>query len=511
MKLPFHIQKDQSTPKNALELHDAIPKTLKLFVLKRQDKRSSGRVKPKLVQDGLIVMAVGLLLLFNAAARGVNLLLALGAMFLGYLFFDRILGVFSISNLRVSRRLPDSIYANEPFYVEIEADGSESRSPSWCIVVEDVWEEELPIFKAPELLQTSQSSQNSEVSSKESNVANKSVKRSWKKHDKSKKKTSGKVEESAQHQGAETLRPVVYFPCVRANERVREYYIGVATRRGLRRLSALSLSTRFPCGFFRKMRQFEAKSEILVFPRIGQLTSSWDAYVGAQTEETSVAMSRTARAPDETVAIRDWRIGDSKRMIAWRATAKYGRLQSRDFAQRQTRALVFILDLYLDPTSNLSSSRRWDLAEQAVSFLATVVTRRQQDDSRVFFAMNADTVARKTKDVDNEGDNDAVELLPPSAEWNELTIGGADSARRIMTRLALATTCATDRLGQFVSEAESLDVSDLQVFVVSLAPVDRSRLRIHKGGVVQSSGSSLQSLRFLDVSSHEFQTLFQTD
>ncbi len=118
----------------------------------KNGKPRKEKAKTVLVQDGLAVLAAAGLLIFSAAARGVNLLLALGAFFLGFLIVDYFWGARTLKKLVAKRKLPDVIYAGEPFYVEIELDGTGRRSPAWSIVVEDEWEEEIPWFDVPEEL-----------------------------------------------------------------------------------------------------------------------------------------------------------------------------------------------------------------------------------------------------------------------------------------------------------------------------------------------------------------------
>ncbi|MBP5622807.1 MAG: hypothetical protein J6X44_12415, partial [Thermoguttaceae bacterium] len=72
------------------------------------------RRRTSLVQDGLLILIVASLLVFNAAARGINLLMALSAFFIGFLVIDYFWGKRILRNLRVSRKLPDYVYAGEP-------------------------------------------------------------------------------------------------------------------------------------------------------------------------------------------------------------------------------------------------------------------------------------------------------------------------------------------------------------------------------------------------------------
>ncbi|MBQ9812924.1 MAG: DUF58 domain-containing protein [Thermoguttaceae bacterium] len=464
------------------------------------------QIEPKrrrtlLVQDGLLILIVASLLVFNAAARGINLLMALSAFFIGFLAIDYFWGKRILRNLRVSRKLPDAAYAGEPFYVEIELDASKRRSASWAIVVEDSWLQEEPEYDAPRDLKKNAPDVSELDGANSSNASDKRSKKKKIPKKKNKRITAKQASrtDAALHAGVETLKPVVYFPSIHKHEKRKEYYIGVFARRGVRRLKALTISSRFPCGFYRSSERFDAADEIVVFPGIGRLTSAWTSYVeGKASQETSVSTSLTSRVPDETVAIRDWRQGDSRRTIAWRATAKRNRLQARDFTKRQTRSILVILDLYLPPmTEKESASERWMNIEKAVSFTATLVRRyTEHGDSQLYLALNADVpeiVSGSKKRGVIATSNDAPN------DWDSVVGGG--STRRAFTRLALATSPKEDRLCETIQAAKSFNLKDKQVFVVSPEPIAPERL----------GSDRWEDAVFIDASSPSFETFFQME
>ena len=480
--------------------------------------------KTALVQDGVAIIAAAALLVFSAAARGVNLLLALGAFFIGFLVVDYVWGARTLKKLHVKRRLPDSIYAGEPFYVEIEIDGTRRRSPSWAIVVEDEWSPEDPCFDVPAPLK-SRAQERAEAEMNATLIHGK--KRKNKKRRRPGKRVSDKADEALQNKdslelpqigysaisrGDATIRPVVYFPTVRTTEKLKEYYVGVMMRRGRRQLVALTVSTRFPCGFYRSSRRVPAREDVLVLPRTGVLTSDWDAYAGSLTQETSVATSLTSRAPDETVAIRDWRPGDSSRTIAWRATAKRNKLQTREFAKRQTRTIVIVLDLYAPSATRDRKTpcdpALWERVEKAVSFTATLVKEWSTSDSRLVFTLNADEIGAETNVNDGlEGNNES------QSEWNEIFGGG--STLRVMSRLAVAVETNNDRLGELLNATRSHAPKDAQIIVVSLGYKREATDAISVKDLEEVSswtyGSFLQpdNVHFIDASSEDFDRYFQ--
>ncbi len=462
------------------------------------------RRRTLLVQDGLLVLIVASLLVFNAAARGINLLMVLSAFFIGFLVIDFFWGKRILRNLRASRKLPEFVYAGEPFYVEIELDASKRHSSAWAIVVEDCWAREEPEYDAPLELKKRLSF----VSTPDPDVSNltrrsnKRLKAIGARKKKAKRISSKKVSrtDAALYSGVETLKPVVYFPSVRRLEKRKEYYIGVVARRGVRRLKSLTTSTRFPCGFFRSSERFDAADEIIVFPRVGRLTDSWTSlFEGQSAQKTSVSSSLTSRIPDETIAIRDWRSGDSKRTIAWRATAKRNRLQSRDFTKRQTRSVLVVLDLYLKPSaSKEDSTDRWLKVEKAVSFTTTLIRRYTEcGDLHLYFALNADI---PEIELNNKNQNGAgVSRNIASNGWDSVMGGG--STCRAFTRLALALTPKEDGLYETLQSVKSFNLKEKQIIVVSPEPISPERLGKERW----------ENAVFIDASSPSFDDYFEFD
>ena len=462
----------------------------RLWSRKKSDQDDQS-MKTVLFQDGVALIAVGGLLVFSAAARGVNLLLALGAMFVGFLWVDYRVGERTLRNLKARRKLPESIYVDEPFYVEIEVDATERRSSAWSIVVEDQWSPEDTAFDAPEALKETRADAEfaAPVVAKRKRWRSRKTKQSGAPQ-LTEEEASARVD--ARQFGDATAAPVVYFPAVKRGTKIKEYYVGVMTRRGRRKLESLTLSTRFPCGFFRSSEVVETPAEAIVFPKMGVLTREWRSFVGAAFQESSIATSRTSRAPDETVAIRDWRVGDSKRTIAWRASAKRERLQTREFARRQTRSFVVILDLFAQRPEDYLASDAWLRLEAVVSFVATLANRWSGSDARMEVAVNAR--------------EDGLEYDQSKREWNEITAGA--SIRRLMTRLALALPTDQDNLRDYLDDAATRNERNAQIVVVSLQPFANERLVDPKSGLDLAARLG-DAATFIDASPDSLGRYFQ--
>ncbi|MBQ7110419.1 MAG: DUF58 domain-containing protein [Thermoguttaceae bacterium] len=514
----------------------------------RSERGGAKRRRTVLFQDGLGALSVAAFLFLGATIREVNLLMALGAFFAGFAVLDYWQGRRSLRRLRVARRLPDAIFAEKPFEVEIEIDATQRRSSAWGVVVEDEWtrqEGERALVASPKQEKTGKIGGvgkegrrgNREGSEKEKKGRNKAT------------KVNAKDGEAAQNETrptvAATARPTAYFPRVKGGERRRERYCGVVARRGVRRLATLTASTRFPFGFFRSSERFDAPDEILVFPKIGVLTERWNAEFGVARRETTVSTARTSRIAGKTLTVRDWRPDDSKRAIHWRATAKRGQLQARDFEKRDNSVKILILDLFFDKANGLErglnlsreqngeiktdaqsgefwekgekaqkrkgrktakeasgtdaseSVRRSALVEKAVSFAATLIERwTRSNDAKLLLAINGDAAAFSGKNgvPDNGGGADGsgrfekakkmgnLDDLGRSGAWDGRVESGSGAFRRALTRLATVETPRRDRLPEIAASLDPRVLANAQIFIVSVAPLDGARLAENESG-----------------------------
>lgn len=509
---------------------------LKTLKIKKRRKKKAKRRRTALFQDGVGALSVAAFLFLGATIREVNLLMALGASFAGFAALDYWGGRRTLRRLRVARILPDAIFAGEPFDVEIEIDASERRSSAWGLVVEDAWTAQKTLLKSTLSLKSSKLSvstaQTSENGENSENTKGKATGRKERKRWKRQTTPVGELgKEETTPAVAATLRPTAYFPRVRGGERRRERYCGLVAIRGVRRLETLTVSTRFPCGFFRSSERFDAPAEILVFPKIGVLTERGNALVGgASTQKAALPTARTSRVQDETLTIRDWRLGDSKKAIHWRATAKRNELQAREFEKRDDCVATLILDLFFGETlANEAENREkpnkpavsagWDddgdsekegkeenweerrksnavrasadeelrraeTVEAAVSFAATTLDCWARSNAKFLLAINGDF-------ADENATDGAIGSVG----------AGGGALRRALARLATVEPPRRDRLAELAAAIDPRTLADARVFVVSVAPIvgDRGRTWLERRSPA----------RFVDVSASDFREFFQ--
>jgi uncharacterized protein (DUF58 family) len=124
------------------------------------------------------------------------------------------------------------------------------------------------------------------------------------------------------------------------------------TRRGEAVVELTSVGSLFPFGFLRKNLGTEAAQPVLVWP--AQVEYEWS---GGTAAHTGTQGQRTARAGtgDDLLALRKYQLGDSHRLIHWKASARLGQMMVRQFAAESHDGFVLHVD---------ASADRWPRPEQ---------------------------------------------------------------------------------------------------------------------------------------------------
>jgi uncharacterized protein (DUF58 family) len=136
------------------------------------------------------------------------------------------------------------------------------------------------------------------------------------------------------------LRHAAYFPVLRPRE-TRSMLVGQSfPSRGRYELDGFRLSTRFPFGFFRRSERVRAEGEVLVYPRIAEVSDYFHLlpFLPGHLE------GRHAGPGESLYALREYRDGESARRVDWKATAKTGRLMAREYVREEESKFCLILD-----------------------------------------------------------------------------------------------------------------------------------------------------------------------
>ncbi|MEE9601950.1 MAG: DUF58 domain-containing protein [Thermoguttaceae bacterium] len=389
------------------------------------------KLQTTICREGWYYIVVLALVFGGAMLREVNLLLMLAAMLVGPLLLSWRAVVVTLRNIEVRRKVPRDVCAGDLLVGNILLVNNRRHVGSWALVVEEQIRRE-----------------------------------------------NGKTRQKA-------LRPCVLFPYLPAGQERRGTYRGRLNRRGRYRLGPLRLSTRFPFGLLRRTITIGDIDTLLVFPHLGRLSKAW----AARHRESFSGMHRREQRPGpegDFHSLREWREGDSRRLIHARSSARTDKLMVRQFEQPRNRDLAVLLDLWQPkkPTAdNLEN------VELAVSFAATVLA-----------------------DLCRKGGSNI--LLGTRQAEPECTAGPASEAllRDLMCRLAEVEAQSTDRLDEMLDRLLGRIASGSEVVLVSTRPLDLTdATRYQSLHGTPSRRAMLERIRPIDTSSDELARYFQAE
>ena len=139
-------------------------------------------------------------------------------------------------------------------------------------------------------------------------------------------------------------RPI-YFPHVPHQQIVRQNVELTFPRRGVYRQDALGLRTKFPFGFLEKTRRVDSGIEALVYPAVQPTEEFYEILPLVSGELESYQRGRG----HDLYAIRAYQFNESTRHVDWKASARTGTLQVREYAREDERRVMVVFDPYLDP------------------------------------------------------------------------------------------------------------------------------------------------------------------
>jgi uncharacterized protein (DUF58 family) len=116
-------------------------------------------------------------------------------------------------------------------------------------------------------------------------------------------------------------------------------------RRGVYRQDALGLRTKFPFGFLQKTRRVNSAIEVVVYPQIQPTEEFYEVLPLVSGELESYQRGRG----NDLYAIRDYQFNDSARHVDWKASARTGALQVKEYAREDERRVMLVFDPYIGP------------------------------------------------------------------------------------------------------------------------------------------------------------------
>lgn len=148
--------------------------------------------------------------------------------------------------------------------------------------------------------------------------------------------------------------PRAFVHHVGPGETVTVIASALATRRGAIELSGVRIESSFPFGLIRKSVQFDQLAHTIIRPDpIGGDRLSIRPSPGIGTE----VRSRRAGTGDDFHSLREFRVGDTVRDIAWRVSARRGRLMVKQSVASSPARLDILLELARTPARSVQDER----------------------------------------------------------------------------------------------------------------------------------------------------------
>ena len=153
-------------------------------------------------------------------------------------------------------------------------------------------------------------------------------------------------------------------------------------RRGYHRLAAPRLAVRWPLRLAVSICLAGEERDVLAYPRRVAVPPR---ALRSPAPETAARESAAAvpRGGELFRGVREWSPGDPPRSIAWRASARHGRLLTREFEREDTGRAVVVLDA---DARDLPAADRASAVERACSLAASLVLRLRTEGRRTAFA-----------------------------------------------------------------------------------------------------------------------------
>lgn len=179
------------------------------------------------------------------------------------------------------------------------------------------------------------------------------------------------------------LPGIAFVPRIQPDESTTARSGNTFVRRGIYPLEAITLSTTFPFGFFRKERDISAPGEIVIWPRTDHPVGPPRPGPG-RGHAQAAAGSRHAGPRGEFRGLRDYRWGDDARDIHWRSTARRAVPVVREYDRDVSETLWVCLDLRGEPDEQ---------AETAVEIAASLCAQASAQGLRYGLAAGDSIIA----------------------------------------------------------------------------------------------------------------------
>jgi uncharacterized protein (DUF58 family) len=290
------------------------------------------RMDYRVTREGVVYLAGIFVIALAALNTGNNLLFVTLACLLGGILISGIISQVVLSGVELRLDLPEHIFAGQPVLALAELENHKTMLPSFSL-----------------RLVGTRASRSRETQA-----------------------------------GGEILTKPVYFPHLPARQKRQQAVELVFPRRGVYRQDSVGLQTRFPFGFLEKTRQVKSRMEAVVYPAVAPSEEFYEILPLVTGELESFMRGRG----HDLYAIRDYQNSDSARHVDWKASARTGSLQVREFAREDERRVLLVLDTAI-PAEGKPPGRREGIFERGVGLCASLAWHFYELNSMLAFRSGA--------------------------------------------------------------------------------------------------------------------------
>jgi uncharacterized protein (DUF58 family) len=236
------------------------------------------------------------------------------------------------------------------------------------------------------------------------------------------------------------------------------------TRRGHFRIEPLHIRTGDPFGFFEAAATVGQGVSVVIYPRL-EAIPEW-RLPAASLEGSHASPERTLQTTPLAMSVRPYAPGDSMNRISWKATARHGEIQVKEFDLEQTADAWIVLDLQRGIGGGRGDE---STTEAAVRVAAAVADKAIGENRAVGISVNAGRTAVVPADRGGRQHQKIMQLLAAveadgSTPLVETLINTVGRLRRGMT--AVIVTPSLDP--SWVRPLASLRVRGVSCVVVTV-------------------------------------------
>src|ERR1700730_5758662 len=305
------------------------------------------RMDYRVTREGIVYLAGIFVIALAALNTGNNLLFMTLACLLAGILVSGIISQVVLSGVELRLDLPENIFANQPVLALTELENHKTVLPSFSL--------RLVGTKSPH--RRDSASRAAKANSKQ---------------------------KGASQRASEILTTPVYFPYLPPQQKIQQAVELVFPHRGIYRQDSIGLQTRFPFGFLEKTRQVESRMEALVYPSVAPSEEFYEILPLVTGELESFMRGRG----HDLYAIREYQTSDTARHVDWKASARTGSLQVREFAREDERRVLLVLDAAIPAGAKPRESRE-AIFERGVTLCASLAWHFHEINSMLAFRSGA--------------------------------------------------------------------------------------------------------------------------